>query len=439
MIPRILRLWFLLTIAGIAIYVALFAFGTLDSPLTSKLLPSNGIWGVVLGALAVSILLAIDEQSDRSDEKVDKITFAGLAYVLLVKRRALLTLLVLSIATIADAVQRTLVAMGIDQTTMLVNLLDNHDVPRFLGQPDHGTDIESLRRRYHLALTALFTLPGIPQLYYGDELGLYGAGDPSNRADMPSWAWTRSGRSQTNLDVALSPSEPTFSHTQRLIALRKANSALFRGNYAEISRQGTSVAPNLFAFIRMDGGNRIITVLNNGDNSSGIVTLPIWSNGALTRADREALADGTVLDDLLEADRRSAVTLSDGHLALDVSPKTGVIYRPRSHDSASEVKFTIRTTAAFNEALYVSGDIQELGSWDARRAIRMTPSECGGTQCTWSVKLRYLRHGSSVKFRFLRKSDAATAWEGGCDRLYEVPATAYSSYSGGEWHSGGCP
>jgi hypothetical protein len=77
MILRILRLWSLLTVAGIAIYVALFAFGALDSPLASKFLPSNGIWGVVLGALAVSILLAIDEQSDKSGEQVDKITFAG--------------------------------------------------------------------------------------------------------------------------------------------------------------------------------------------------------------------------------------------------------------------------------------------------------------------------------------------------------------------------
>ena len=34
----------------------------------------------------------------------------------------------------------------------------------------------------------MFACPGIVQVYYGNELGLLGGGDPDNRRDMPAWA-----------------------------------------------------------------------------------------------------------------------------------------------------------------------------------------------------------------------------------------------------------
>src|SRR5262245_35560168 len=94
--------------------------------------------------------------------------------------------------------------------------LDNHDLPRFVSEIDEVNKTES-RLRYFLALTALFTLPAIPQLYYGDELGLLGGSDPDNRRDMPEWAWTPSGRSQLQTGAAFAPSETTFNRVHRLI------------------------------------------------------------------------------------------------------------------------------------------------------------------------------------------------------------------------------
>ena len=49
------------------------------------------------------------------------------------------------------------------------------------------------RCRMALAVTAAFTLPGVPMIYYGDEIGLTGENDPDCRRCMP---WDESDRDQ---------------------------------------------------------------------------------------------------------------------------------------------------------------------------------------------------------------------------------------------------
>lgn len=61
----------------------------------------------------------------------------------------------------------------------LVIFVGNHDNKRFLSQP--GANVAAL----HLAYGLLATLRGMPQLYYGDEIGLSGGDDPDNRKDFP--------------------------------------------------------------------------------------------------------------------------------------------------------------------------------------------------------------------------------------------------------------
>jgi alpha-amylase len=341
-----------------------------------------------------------------------------------------------SINLVADAVGRTIATMSADQTTMLVNLLDNHDVPRFVGEAAREASEDEARRRYHLALAALFTLPGIPQLYYGNEIGLYGGADPDNRRDMPDWAWTTKGRSQSGHEGALSPSEPTFQRVRRLIEIRKSNSALFRGSYTEVWRPTSDDASEVYAFFRGDGSNRIFAVLNNSASPSQLASLPVKPNGAMMGRDRRALGDGVVLEDLLDDGALPVVTMSDGHLPVLLPAKGAAIYRPRSSRGASAVTFRVVATTNFDEALYILGDVQEFGSWDPRRAVRMTPSRCRGHTCTWSVTLRYLPHGKSLKFKFLKRSLAQTIWESGVDRSFNVPRTPTSVFDAERWRDG---
>ena len=72
----------------------------------------------------------------------------------------------------------------------LLTFLDNHDTNRFSSTPEQAKDL----RRYQQALTLLLTLRGIPQLYYGDEIGMaanHDKGDGAMRANFPRWICRR--------------------------------------------------------------------------------------------------------------------------------------------------------------------------------------------------------------------------------------------------------
>ncbi len=92
-----------------------------------------------------------------------------------------------------------------------LNLLGSHDTPRLLTLANGNVE------RALVAFTALFTAPGAPMLYYGDEIGLEGENDPGCRGCM---IWDRT----------------TWNHTihrriRRLIALRHTLPALRRGTW----------------------------------------------------------------------------------------------------------------------------------------------------------------------------------------------------------------
>ncbi|WP_432759194.1 alpha-amylase family glycosyl hydrolase [Escherichia coli] len=65
------------------------------------------------------------------------------------------------------------------QQLRMFNQLDSHDTARF--KTLLGRDIA----RLPLAVVWLFTWPGVPCIYYGDEVGLDGKNDPFCRKPFP--------------------------------------------------------------------------------------------------------------------------------------------------------------------------------------------------------------------------------------------------------------
>jgi glycosidase len=221
-----------------------------------------------------------------------------------------------SVDVVADAVRDGIATLGAARATRLVTFLDNHDVPRFLSEAPAGTSDDELARRYAVALVALFTLPGIPQIYQGDELAaLGGIGD--NRRDMPSWAFAESTRAGRH-EGYVGDGAATFARVRSLAAMRAGDEALWRGAYTEIAR--SSGAGNVLAFVRggsSDAGRALVVL--SGDAAPRTVTLPLGAGGAWP--------DGTVLVDGVNLGTPPRVAVSGASITVAVPAFGAAVYR----------------------------------------------------------------------------------------------------------------
>ncbi|MBY6255031.1 maltodextrin glucosidase [Phytobacter diazotrophicus] len=126
------------------------------------------------------------------------------------------------------------------QQLRMFNQLDSHDTPRF--KTVLGKDVA----RLPLAVVWLFTWPGVPCIYYGDEVGLDGANDPFCRKPFP---WDKA-KQDTEL-LAL---------YQRLARLRKRSQALCYGGCQVIYAEG-----NVVIFLRLYQQERVLVAINRGE------------------------------------------------------------------------------------------------------------------------------------------------------------------------------
>lgn len=133
----------------------------------------------------------------------------------------------------------------------LVTFVDNHDVKRVLAVMNGDT------AKVRLALTFLLTTRGIPEIYYGTEIGIYGGNnDGTVRADFPGGfpndiidCFTRSGRTDAQ--------EALYRFVQRLITLRKTVPAIARGTLEQFPP-----VDNVYCYVRRYGQETVLVVLN---------------------------------------------------------------------------------------------------------------------------------------------------------------------------------
>lgn len=344
-----------------------------------------------------------------------------------------------SLDALAARTQDTLNTFGLSRTLLQVNLLDNHDVPRFVNEPGVGVPEAEIRTRYALALGSLMTLPGIPQLYYGNELGMYGGSDPDNRRDMPTWAWTDSGRNATQANFVAGGGTPkaTYDLTKKLIGIRSGTPALWKGNYAELWRPNGG--QNVFAFYRGSGSSRVVVVLNSSA-SSATVNLDLQGNAGISAADKAALPNGTVFNDLLAEGAPGSVSVTGGKLPVTLGAGKMGIYRAGAAGSgggggSTTVTFQVTANTFYGQDVYLVGDRSELGAWNTGSALAMTSSGCSGSTCTWKTTVS-LPPSVALQFKFIKKpgdSGAGVTYEGGNNRSYITPASGSATYTGGTW------
>ncbi len=138
----------------------------------------------------------------------------------------------------------------------MLNLVGSHDVERIM------TGCNGDWNKVYLLYALLMTMPGIPMIYYGDEIGLPGGNDPDCRRCM---IWE-----QKDWNAAL------FNRIESVTNLRKKHSALQDGSFRVVYTFN-----GLLVFERKNSEEQILIILNSRKEEKNIripVELSRWKN-----------------------------------------------------------------------------------------------------------------------------------------------------------------
>lgn len=192
------------------------------------------------------------------------------------------------------AVRDARAAYGLSGLLCSWNMLSSHDTPRLRNSlPD--------ARSVRLAQLMQFTLPGVPLVYYGEEIGMEGGADPDCRRAM---RWNEADWDQEQR-----------AWVKQLIAMRQANPAL---QYGEVTVLGDRLAGcNALVQLRHTDlpGEAALVVVNLSDQPLDATLLLPYSHWY----------DGVPLRDALGQAPDTRIAASS--VRLNIAPKSGAVYQ----------------------------------------------------------------------------------------------------------------
>ena len=175
----------------------------------------------------------------------------------------------------------------------LYTFVDNHDEDRIASKVNHPD---------HLALIyqLLFTLPGIPSIYYGSEWGIEGKRSrTSDEVLRPALSLTEQSRNSCALKDRIAA----------LARIHKDNPELHDGSYKELL-----LTNRQYAFCRIGENSMILSAVNNDDQPASL-SIPVPSPAA------QAV---NLLDEAA-----GPVPVENGRLSITLMPNCGAIFKLR--------------------------------------------------------------------------------------------------------------
>ncbi|MFB0515587.1 MAG: alpha-amylase family glycosyl hydrolase, partial [Candidatus Neomarinimicrobiota bacterium] len=167
-----------------------------------------------------------------------------------------------SMTDIAWTLKRNLAVY--DPLNLMGTLVSSHDQVRFISLADRKVSFTEnaqeaawthppspagspAHERLRLYCTFVLTVPGVPVIYYGDEIGMAGAGDPDNRRPMKWTGW-------------IDDEQATFNAVSKLLHLRRQHPALAVGDLVV-----EAATEHLLAYRRIGFEEEFLVVLNKGE------------------------------------------------------------------------------------------------------------------------------------------------------------------------------
>ena len=171
---------------------------------------------------------------------------------------------------IAYALNRQSGEFGLYNNLPLYNFADNHDVNRVASQ---------LKNKAHLfpLYCLLFTMPGMPSIYYGSEWGIQGIKQNGSDESLRPCIELNPLYNEGNKDL--------LNAVKAFAMIRKTSKALRYGNYKQLL-----IKHEQFAFLRQYEDETVIVILNS-------------SNEKLSLDLNVPLSDGVVFKDILNHDK----------------------------------------------------------------------------------------------------------------------------------------
>ncbi len=175
-------------------------------------------------------------------------------------------------------------------TLQYATFLTNHDQNRVLDQ------LNGNMARMKQAAALYLTLPGVPFIYYGEEVGMAGTGPDEDKRRPMQWTagpragfstgtpWRAPNANYPQFNVATMAADPAslLHHYRTLIGARNATEALRKGYYLPV----TATAPSVLAYARVFGPEAVLVVANVAASAVGnlALALPVSSLAAGTYA-----------------------------------------------------------------------------------------------------------------------------------------------------------
>ena len=182
---------------------------------------------------------------------------------------------------------------------VIPTFVDNHDVRRFLSiSTPTGEDLLQ-------ALAFLFTVPGIPVVYYGTEQGF-----TETRASMFKGGWA-TGTSVQSADFYETTNAAVYQRIAKLSGLRKGNKAFTHGGLA--MAQDVVAGPGPLVYRRSQGTETVLVMFNTAKHD------------ALVASADSGLAAGSALQVLHDEQSPTAPAVGPGGLITTVLPPKSVV------------------------------------------------------------------------------------------------------------------